>query len=104
MPYSATTSSGERPRPRTRSRAAPREDTGRGRLGDRGAGVHADPRRTKRSGRRCSLLVTENGIATDDDTRRIDDITGAIEGMKSAVADGVDVPACFCWSLLDNYE
>lgn len=50
------------------------------------------------------LLVTENGIATDDDKRRIDYVTGAIEGMKDAAADGVDVLGYFAWSLLDNYE
>ncbi|HSO69201.1 MAG TPA: family 1 glycosylhydrolase [Arachnia sp.] len=50
------------------------------------------------------LLVTENGIATADDTRRIDYTRGALRGMIDAVADGVDVLGYCHWSLLDNYE
>lgn len=50
------------------------------------------------------LLVTENGIATDSDERRIDYVTGAIEGMRQCVAEGVDVPGYFYWALLDNWE
>lgn len=50
------------------------------------------------------LLVTENGIATDDDERRIAYVTGALAGLKAAVADGVEVLGYCYWSLLDNYE
>ena len=50
------------------------------------------------------ILVTENGIATDDDTRRIAYTTGALQGLKDAVADGVEVLGYCHWSLLDNYE
>jgi beta-glucosidase len=50
------------------------------------------------------LLVTENGIATDDDERRIAYVTTALSGLKSAVADGVEVIGYCYWSLLDNYE
>jgi len=50
------------------------------------------------------LLVTENGIATDDDERRIAYVTGALQGLKAAVSDGVDVLGYCYWSLLDNYE
>ncbi|MFT4136868.1 glycoside hydrolase family 1 protein [Microbacterium sp.] len=50
------------------------------------------------------ILVTENGIATDNDRRRIAYVTGAIEGMRAAVAAGVDVRGYCYWSLLDNYE
>jgi beta-glucosidase len=50
------------------------------------------------------LLVTENGIATDDDDRRIAYVTAALTGLKDAVADGVDVVGYCYWSLLDNYE
>lgn len=55
---------------------------------------------------RCGLpiLVTENGIATDDDARRIAYTTGAIQGLKDAVADGAQVLGYLHWSLLDNYE
>lgn len=50
------------------------------------------------------LLVTENGIATPDDRRRIAYTTGALEGLQAAVDDGVDVRGYLHWSLLDNYE
>ncbi|WP_448061025.1 glycoside hydrolase family 1 protein [Cellulomonas hominis] len=50
------------------------------------------------------MLVTENGIATSDDARRIDYTRGALEGMAAAMADGCDVRGYLHWSLLDNYE
>ena len=50
------------------------------------------------------IIVTENGIATADDRRRIDYTFGAIAGMHDAMADGVDVRGYLHWSLLDNYE
>ncbi|MEU6663103.1 family 1 glycosylhydrolase [Streptomyces sp. NPDC046821] len=50
------------------------------------------------------LIVTENGIATDDDTRRVAYTAGAVSGMANAMADGVDVRGYFHWSALDNYE
>lgn len=50
------------------------------------------------------LLVTENGIATADDSRRIAYTTAALQGLIAAVADGVDVRGYCHWSLLDNYE
>jgi beta-glucosidase len=50
------------------------------------------------------ILVTENGIATDDDARRIAYTTGALEGLASAMADGIDVRGYLHWSLLDNFE
>jgi beta-glucosidase len=50
------------------------------------------------------LYVTENGIATADDSRRIDYTSGALEGLQRAVDDGVDVRGYLHWSALDNYE
>lgn len=50
------------------------------------------------------MLVTENGMATTDDARRIDYTTGALQSLASAVADGCDVRGYLHWSLLDNYE
>lgn len=51
-----------------------------------------------------AILVTENGIATDDDARRIDYTTGALQGLAAAMADGIDVRGYLHWSALDNYE
>lgn len=50
------------------------------------------------------MMVTENGMATADDARRIDYTTGALQGLAAAVADGCDVRGYLHWSLLDNYE
>lgn len=50
------------------------------------------------------ILVTENGVATEDDERRIEFIEGAVAGLQSAQADGVDVRGYLHWTLLDNFE
>ena len=50
------------------------------------------------------LLVTENGIGTDDDEQRIEYVQAALEGVQRAIADGVDVRGYTYWSLLDNFE
>lgn len=50
------------------------------------------------------IMVTENGIATSDDTRRIDFIRQALEGVKSCVEEGIPVLGYCHWSLLDNFE
>ncbi|HWY14117.1 MAG TPA: family 1 glycosylhydrolase [Rhizomicrobium sp.] len=52
----------------------------------------------------CPILVTENGIGTEDDSRRIAYAKRALEGLHAAIADGVDVRGYIHWSLLDNYE
>ena len=50
------------------------------------------------------LIVTENGIATSDDTRRVEFIRRALEGVQGCIADGVPVKGYMYWSLLDNFE
>lgn len=50
------------------------------------------------------VLVTENGIATADDARRIDYTHDALVGLHEAMADGIDVRGYLHWSALDNYE
>ncbi len=50
------------------------------------------------------LLVTENGISTEDDKRRIAFIDQATDGVARCIADGLDVRGYFYWSLLDNFE
>ena len=50
------------------------------------------------------IVVTENGIATDDDERRIAYTTTALRDLADAIADGVDVRGYLHWSLLDNFE
>jgi beta-glucosidase len=53
---------------------------------------------------RHTAEVTENGIATRDDTRRIAYTGEALRHLGKAVADGVQVRGYLHWSLLDNYE
>jgi beta-glucosidase len=50
------------------------------------------------------ILVTENGIATEDDTERIEYVDGALRGVLGCLADGVEVIGYTYWSLLDNFE
>ncbi|MFH8492730.1 family 1 glycosylhydrolase [Streptomyces coeruleorubidus] len=50
------------------------------------------------------ILVTENGIATRDDSRRIAYTDEALKHLRAAIADGADVRGYLHWSLLDNYE
>lgn len=50
------------------------------------------------------LIVTENGIATADDTRRVEFIRRAVAGVQNCIADGIPVKGYCHWSLLDNFE
>ena len=50
------------------------------------------------------IMVTENGIATNDDLRRVEYYQRALTGLKQAIDDGVDVRGYVAWSLLDNFE
>lgn len=50
------------------------------------------------------LLITENGMATDDDERRIVFINRALAGLQACVADGIDVRGYWYWSFIDNFE
>jgi beta-glucosidase len=52
----------------------------------------------------CPVIVTENGIGTDDDSRRIAFTRRALEGVLATIRDGVDVRGYIHWSLLDNFE
>jgi beta-glucosidase len=50
------------------------------------------------------ILITENGVATDDDERRIAFIDRALQGVYACIADGIPVKGYLHWSLLDNFE
>lgn len=50
------------------------------------------------------VVVTENGIATADDTRRIAYTSEALTHLFAAVEDGIDVRGYLHWSALDNFE
>jgi beta-glucosidase len=50
------------------------------------------------------ILVTENGIGTDDDDRRIAYVTRALQGVRRCLDDGIDIRGYTYWSALDNFE
>ena len=50
------------------------------------------------------LLITENGICTEDDGLRWDYIREHLEATYQAIAEGADVIGYIYWSLLDNFE
>lgn len=50
------------------------------------------------------LLVTENGVATEEDERRVGYVRRALAGVGRCLADGLDVRGYFHWSALDNFE
>ena len=50
------------------------------------------------------MIVTENGIGTDDDQQRINYITTALEGLQRCLNDGLDIRGYYYWSFLDNFE
>jgi beta-glucosidase len=61
-------------------------------------------RRAARSCPGIPILVTENGIATEHDAKRIAYIDGAIREVQACLAQGIDVRAYLYWSWLDNFE
>jgi beta-glucosidase len=50
------------------------------------------------------LYVTENGIATGDDTERVDYLHTHLAAVAQALAEGVDVRGYLHWSAFDNFE
>ncbi|WP_051969730.1 family 1 glycosylhydrolase [Kitasatospora azatica] len=49
------------------------------------------------------MIVTENGVATADDTHRIEHTARALQDLAAALADGVDIRGYFHWSALDSH-
>ena len=50
------------------------------------------------------IVVTENGLGTQSEQKRIRYLREHIAQMRRAMADGVDVRGYFPWTLVDNYE
>ncbi|MGB2758042.1 MAG: family 1 glycosylhydrolase [Acidimicrobiia bacterium] len=57
-----------------------------------------------RTGGQLPILVTENGVATADDSERITFVHEALQSVHDCIADGIDVRGYTYWSLLDNFE
>jgi len=50
------------------------------------------------------MMITENGIATKNDEKRIKYMREHLAAVGRAIRDGYDVRGYFAWSLADNYE
>lgn len=50
------------------------------------------------------LIVTENGIADERDTRRGEFIRAHVHALDAGLREGISVAGYFYWSLLDNFE
>jgi len=53
---------------------------------------------------RLPILITENGICTDDDNERKDFIKEHIKNIARAIEKKVEVLGYLYWSLMDNFE
>lgn len=65
-------------------------------------GIYENLRQLSRSG--LPILITENGICTDDDAQRQRFIRDHLLQVARAMAAGVPVLGYLYWSLLDNFE
>jgi beta-glucosidase len=50
------------------------------------------------------LIITENGIATRDDQRKIKFMRRHVDVLERCLKNGIDVRGYYYWSLIDNYE
>lgn len=50
------------------------------------------------------MMITENGIATPNDDKRVWYLENHLAAVALAIKDGYDVRGYFHWSLADNYE
>ncbi len=50
------------------------------------------------------ILITENGVCTNDDNERIDFIEAHLKAVARAMKDGAPIFGYLYWSLLDNFE
>jgi beta-glucosidase len=50
------------------------------------------------------VMVTENGVSTPNDARRVEYFQRALRCVVSSLEAGIDVRGYFCWSAMDNFE
>ena len=50
------------------------------------------------------IIVTEHGVATENDSLRVEFIRRAMQGVENCLAEGIPVKGYLHWSLMDNYE
>lgn len=49
-----------------------------------------------------AIVVTDNGVATGDNTRRIAFVKRAMTGVARCISDEIEMRGCFYWSAFDN--
>ena len=50
------------------------------------------------------LLITEHGLATENEAERVEYIDAGLRSVQRLIGDGLPVSGYVYWSLLDNYE
>lgn len=50
------------------------------------------------------IIITEHGIATDEDERRVEFIREALEGVQDCMNEGINVQGYLHWTTFDNFE
>ncbi|WP_231597653.1 family 1 glycosylhydrolase [Bacillus sp. SA1-12] len=50
------------------------------------------------------IIITEHGVATENDERRIEFIRKGLEGVQACLKEGIDVRGYLHWSTFDNFE
>ena len=50
------------------------------------------------------IIVTEHGVAAENDSLRVEFIRRAMQGIEQCLAEGIPVKGYLHWSLMDNYE
>ncbi len=50
------------------------------------------------------IMITENGVATDDDKKREEYIGRALKSLHSCIEKGIEVIGYLHWSTFDNFE
>ncbi|MGF7033353.1 beta-glucosidase [Paenibacillus mucilaginosus] len=50
------------------------------------------------------IFITEHGVATDEDERRIEFIRRGLQGVHACLEEGIDVRGYLHWTTFDNFE
>ncbi|MBB3110934.1 beta-glucosidase [Paenibacillus phyllosphaerae] len=50
------------------------------------------------------IFITEHGVATDDDERRVEFIRRGLQGVHACIEDGIDARGYLHWTTFDNFE
>ena len=66
--------------------------------------VEATTRRMARLFPSKEIVITEHGVATENDTERIDYIRDGLQAVHRLVSEGIPITGYVHWTLLDNFE